>query len=57
MTRMSKQARGRAKSPRRPKAPVKKTGPKNDDLPKGYKEHENALEGELAAKVFISKIR
>ena len=57
MSRVSKQAQRRAVSPRRPRPPAKKTGPKEDKLPKGFREHENALDGELAAKAFIPKIR
>ncbi len=55
MTRMSKQGERRAVSPRRCKAPSVKTGPKKDKLPKGFKAHENAAEGDLT--VFIPKIK
>lgn len=54
MTRQSKQGERRAMSPRKRKAPAVKTGPKKDNLPKGFKEHANALEGTLA---FIPKIK
>jgi len=37
--------------------PSEKTGPKKDALPKGYKEHHNAVEGEKASTVFIAKIK
>ena len=57
MTRMSKQNERRMVSPRRPRRPGAKTGPKRDNLPKGYKEHENALVGEQAAAAFIPKVR
>lgn len=46
MTRMSKQGRRRAVSPRKRKAPSVKTGPKKDQLPLGYREHANALSTE-----------
>lgn len=45
MTRMSKQAKRRAVSPRKPKLPGVKTGAKKCALPKGFKEHENAASG------------
>lgn len=56
MVRISKQAQKRHRSPRRCKAPSVKTGPKKDNLPLGYKEHVNALEGDHASKFFIPKI-
>ena len=56
MTRMSKQEKRRAMSPRKRRAPSPKTGPLKDNLPKGYKEHENALEA-ITAGAFIPKIR
>lgn len=57
MVRISKQNERRQVSPRRPSAPRPKTGPLRDKLPLGYKEHVNAIEGQLAAKMFIPKIR
>jgi len=57
MTRLAKQVKDRSVCPRRPRNPAKKTGAKKDHLSKGYKEHPNALEGELAAKAFVPKIR
>jgi len=57
MTRMSKQGKRRAVSPRRPRMPSEKTGPKKDALPKGFKEHANAVEGDNATAVFIPKIK
>lgn len=57
MTRMSKQGERRAKSHRKHRPPAMKTGPKKDKLTNGFKEHSNALEGDLAATVFIPKIR
>jgi hypothetical protein len=57
MVRLSKQTRRRQVSHKRPKAPVKKTGPLKDALPAGYKPHTNAVEGELAKTVFIPKIK
>ncbi|MBI5273918.1 MAG: hypothetical protein HY860_02555 [Chlamydiales bacterium] len=42
MTRMSKQGERRAMSPRKRHYPAKKTGPKKENLPNGYKEQVNA---------------
>lgn len=55
MTRISKQGKRRALSPRKHKAPSTKTGPKKDVLPVGYKEHFNAIESATAA--FIPRIK
>lgn len=55
MTRLSKQARRRMVSPKRPKTPGPATGPKKDNLAKGFKEHENAASGQV--QVFIPKIK
>jgi hypothetical protein len=41
MTRISKQQERRAVSRRRPKTPSPKTGPKRDQLPFGFRTHEN----------------
>lgn len=58
MARTSKQADERARSPRKRRPPsTKKTGARPDNLPSGFKEHVNALEGEIATTVFIPKIR
>lgn len=54
MTRMSKQQRKRAVSPKRPKTGFLKTGSKKDLLPKGYKEHANAVSID---HIFIPKIK
>ncbi len=54
MTRLSKQFRRRMVSPKRPAAPGKKTGPKKDNLTKGFKEHTNAANETL---FFIPKIK
>lgn len=43
MTRKSKQARRRAVSPRRHRAPSLKTGSKRDALEFGYRVHKNAV--------------
>lgn len=56
MVRISKQDRRRAVSPRKIHISTNKTGPKKDNLPQGYKEHSNALDGELAKQCFIPKI-
>lgn len=57
MTRTSKQAERRNRSPHKHRAPSVKTGPLVDNLPKGYKEHANALTGDQAAMAFIPKIK
>ena len=44
-------------SPRKNRAPSVKTGSLKDNLPKGYKEVSNAIEGEIASKAFIPKIK
>jgi len=56
MTRMSKPAKRRAVSPRKRRHAGPKTGPKTDNLPKGFREHANAISGDLANQVFIPKI-
>jgi hypothetical protein len=55
MTRVSKKIERRAISPRKHKNPSIKTGPKKDNLPKGYKSHDNAFSGE--GNIFIPKIK
>lgn len=57
MVRISKQAEKRSRSPRKSRAPSPKTGPLRDNLPNGYKQHDNALEGDLATTAFIPKIK
>lgn len=57
MTRMSKKSERRGLSPRKHKAPSPKTGPLKDNLPKGYKEHENAVEGDAGKAFFVPKIK
>jgi hypothetical protein len=57
MVRISKQGEKRSRFPRKTKSPSAKTGALKDNLPKGYKVHENAVEGDLAKNVFIPKIR
>ena len=56
MTRMSRQGKIRNTSPRKHKKPQPKTGPKQDDLPGGFKKHANAVSGDLSKAVFIPKI-
>ncbi len=56
MVRISKQAERRQRFPRRCKAPSPKTGPLKDNLPEGYKLHQNAVGGEAAKNCFIPKI-
>lgn len=57
MVRISKQSEKRNRSPRKHKAPSAKTGPLRDNLPNGFKAHENALQGDVAAMAFIPKIK
>jgi len=55
MTRISKQAERRARSHRkRHVSMAPKTGPKKDNLEKGYKEHINTLSSK---NVFIPKVK
>ena len=56
MTRTSKQAERRARSPRKHRAPSVATGPKTDNLVNGFKNHPNAVEGDLSALMFIPKL-
>jgi len=56
MTRMSKQSRKRAVSPRKPSPPSIKTGPKRDSLELGYKIHTNAVIGDTTSNRFIPKV-
>lgn len=56
MVRISKQAERRAKCPHRPRPPALKTGPKKDNLDRGFKVHVNVVEDkQLAQKIFIPK--
>jgi len=55
MTRISKQGRRRNVSPRRPRVPGKKTGPKKDRLEFGFKPHENVV-ADSTLNRFIPKI-
>lgn len=57
MVRISKKSERRNRSPRKNRAPSEKTGSLRDNLPKGFKEHANALDGEVAATAFIPKIK
>jgi hypothetical protein len=58
MTRMSKQGKRRHQSPRKRHYNLsEKTGPRQDNLEKGYREHPNALAGEHAELAYIPKIR
>ena len=57
MVRQSKQSERRAVSPRRPRPPALKTGPVKPNLALGFKEHQNAVDGDLAAAIFIPKIK
>lgn len=57
MVRMSKQGEKRNRFPRKHRKPSIKTGPVQDNLPNGFKTQANAIEGDLAATVFIPKIK
>ncbi len=57
MVRISKQGKRRNTSPRKTRKPSEKTGAQKDNLPKGFKEHSNAVEGDLSGAIFIPKIR
>ncbi len=57
MVRISKQQERRNRFPRKNRNPSEKTGSIKDKLPKGFKEHANAVEGDFATMVFIPKIK
>lgn len=57
MVRISKQAEKRSQFPRKTRKPMPKTGPRKDNLSQGFKEHPNALQGEVGATAFIPKIK
>ena len=57
MTRTSKKEERRNRSPRKPKIGGVKTGAKKDNLPRGFKEHENAIKNPESEISFIPKIR
>lgn len=56
MVRISKQEERRSRNPHRCRAPAKKTGPKTDKLPQGFKPHTNAVAGEMSERIFVPKI-
>lgn len=43
--------------PRKPKYGAIKTGPIKDNLPKGYKEHDNVFIGKMKVLTFIGKVK
>lgn len=57
MVRISKQAEIRSRSPKARRAPSPKTGALKDNLPKGFKPHANAVQGDMALSAFIPKIK
>jgi hypothetical protein len=59
MVRISKKAERRGNYPRKRRPPsTNKTGPVKDKLPKGFKEHQNAITDETLSQVaFIPKIK
>lgn len=56
MTRVSKKDRLK-KCPRKPHYGSIKTGPKEDKLAKGFKEHVNSYTGEDAHSIYIAKVK
>ncbi|MBS0615491.1 MAG: hypothetical protein JSR58_02945 [Verrucomicrobia bacterium] len=57
MVRISKQAERRNQCRKRCRPPVPKTGPKKENLPSGYKAHENAMSDRTLTQThFIAKI-
>ncbi len=54
MVRISKKDRLK-NSPRKPKYPSPKTGALKDNLPKGFKEHENALSA--VQEIYVAKVK
>jgi hypothetical protein len=54
MVRISKQGERRNRSPKRCRAPARKTGPKAEA--KAYNTHVNALEGDFSKTMFIPKV-
>lgn len=57
MVRIAKKAQKRSISPRRPNLAEEKTGPKKDNLSKGFKPAISAISGEPSKKMFIPKIK
>ncbi|HSW87459.1 MAG TPA: hypothetical protein VLG49_08190 [Rhabdochlamydiaceae bacterium] len=57
MVRISKQQEIRNRCPKRRRNPSPKTGPLKENLPLGFKAHENGLDGNLAQSLFIPKIK
>lgn len=57
MVRLSKQTRDRSESRRKRRPACAKTGPLKDHLAKGFREHVNALEGDLGRVSFVGKVK
>lgn len=58
MTRTSKQEERRARNPHKRKAPAPKTGPKQDNIPGGFKQHDNALaDAGVSKQMFVGKVK
>lgn len=57
MVRISKQAERRSRSHRKTKGPSVKTGPRKENLPKGFHARPNALSGEVGELAYIPKIK
>jgi len=53
MTRVSKQQERRNRCPRKRKAPSPKTGTLKDNLPEGYRVHENTVSGVKQAYIAL----
>ena len=56
MTRIGKKEERRAISPRKPKYPAQKTGPKKDNLELGFKAKTNTAPENISNSIFIPKI-
>ncbi|MCB1135832.1 MAG: hypothetical protein KDK78_06160 [Chlamydiia bacterium] len=57
MTRISKKAERKSRSPRKHRFAAEKTGSRKDNLTKGFREHPNALESEQKQTIYIAKVR
>ena len=57
MVRLSKQEKRRSMNYKAPRLAGPKTGPKKNNLAKGFRPHENGVSGALAQSHFIGKIK
>ncbi len=56
MVRISKQSERRHQFRRKHRAPSVKTGPLQDNIPNGFKAHDNAVEGDLQLQFLFQKL-